>query len=121
IGIGNQSFDAGERFEKAEERLAVELGEEVPHQPRRYVLWLVLELETLLIAIEEILLLARRELGQDGPKNIRVDEIVDDDMRKRRRIAVALRQRASELPALIGVQCQVSVDSGHQKHLAILQ
>ncbi len=68
IGIGDQSFDAGKFLQKGEERLTVELSEQVSDEPGGNLLRRELIFVPFLITIKIRLVLARRKLVDDASK-----------------------------------------------------
>ncbi|HMJ05691.1 MAG TPA: hypothetical protein VK474_05490, partial [Chthoniobacterales bacterium] len=99
-------------LQKAKERLAVEFGKEVSDDSRRAFVGLVLELEPLLIAIEEGLVLPRRKVGEHRPQHFRIDEIVKDDVREGISVAILRPDRPAVLAAFVGIESNIVADSG---------
>ena len=120
IRVRNKAFDAGHLLEEAKEGLAVQLSEQVSHEPRRNLMWLELIFKPLLIPIEVLFVFVRREIGKDRLQYLAFEEIIDHDVRKRLRVLITLRERTTQCAAFAGIQSEVTADRLHVQHQAYL-
>jgi hypothetical protein len=77
---------------------------------------LILKLKPLLITIKERLIFTRWEVGQDGPQNVRVDKIIDNDMRKRRCVSISLSQGVPQSPTFVSIKSDIIADFCEVEH-----
>src|SRR4051812_36193169 len=81
----------------------------------------ILILETLLIPVEKLFVLARRELIDDLLQYVPIHEIIDDDMREGLSVLVLRCKRAACCSTFVGIESEIVADKVHAQHHAILQ
>ncbi|MCB4858153.1 hypothetical protein K7W03_00950 [Sphingobium sp. PNB] len=110
IGIGDQAGNARQFGQKLQEGGRVQFREQHAGGGAAALIGAILELKSFLIAVETAMSAAIRKFRDNLPKYIGIEEIVDDDMRKRPFRRISIEKRLARRPALFRIEASVAAN-----------